>query len=110
MKPKGTTTMDSFARETKGKQFYEPHVGALSTQDRKLLAEKALAVGVDTVMSNHYYEVGGGVYRQADRGAMGLELTSVTSKLYMLSWDQDVLGRLRDLGFRLGFIKDMWTT
>ena len=98
MKPKGTTTLESFARESKHKQFYSPIVEHITPEDRKKLAGRAIAGGVGVVMSHHYYEVGGKIYKQSDGGAMGLDLTSISSKIYMLTWDMDVLAKMSELG------------
>ena len=105
-KPKGTTTIDSFSKEGKAKQFYgEPIPGNMTAQHKREIAGAIIANGVGIVMDNHYYEVGGGLYRQYDGGSMGLDLTSITSSIYMLTWDADLIAKLIELGFEVKVYK-----
>ena len=60
LRPKGTTTLESFSKECKAKQFYDKLKNDIPKGVSKELAAIAIAEGVYVVMDHHYYEVGGG--------------------------------------------------
>ena len=105
MKVKGTTTLESFSKECKVKQFYDPPPENTSLQDKRDLAGQAIANGIGMIIDNHFYEVGGQLYKQSDGGSMGLDVTSITSGVYMLTWDKDLIRKLIRLGFKIVIYK-----
>ena len=50
-------------------------------------------------MSNHFYTVGGNLYRQADGSPMGLDTSVEASDIYMLIWEKAFLDKLTRLGW-----------
>ena len=75
-KPKGTTTLLSFLRENKPSQFTaaDKPISELTQQYVKDLIGATLAKATEAAMTNHYYEVGGNLYKQTDGGSMGVDL------------------------------------
>ena len=54
---------------------------------------RAMEVVVDTIMSNHFFQFDGQVFKQETGGPFGLEITGVLARLVMLSWDEKFLGK-----------------
>ena len=53
---------------------------------------------VRTVMSNHFFKIGGQVYRQRDGSPIGLDLSAETACIYMTLWDTKLRRKLKSLG------------
>ena len=76
--PKSRTSIKSFSTHPKPSQFTEgPEFGPdkMTDDDVRALLAIAAAKAVRCVMTNHYFTIGGDIYRQADGGAIGLDLT-----------------------------------
>ena len=71
-------------------------------QKKKMIA-RTMEIIVDTIMSNHYYQFGGKVFKQVEGGPIGLEITGVLARLVMLWWDGKFLSKLGTLGIDLEF-------
>jgi hypothetical protein len=48
-------------------------------------------------MSNHFYKIGGKMYKQTAGGSIGSTLTGETSRVYMLDWDSIFLSKVKKL-------------
>ena len=59
-----------------------------SEKQRKVLMAKMLGKVVHTLMGNHLYQFSGKVYRQAEGGPIGLELTGVVADIVMTWYDK----------------------
>ena len=49
-------------------------------------------------MNNHYFAIGGEIYRQKDGSPIGLDMSVEGASLYMSIWDHKFLDRLKRLG------------
>ena len=56
-------------------------------------------------MSHHYYTIGGNIHRQTEGGAIGSDLTGEEARLYMLLWDNKLVGKCKDLGILMDLYK-----
>ena len=70
---------------------------------KKIMIARAMEIVVKTIMSNHLYQFDGKVYKQAEGGPIGMEVTGVLARLVMLWWDQEFLRKLGQLGVSLEF-------
>ena len=48
-------------------------------------------------MENHYYQIGGKIYRQKEGSAIGVDLSVESCSLYMTNWDKMFLDKLKRL-------------
>ena len=105
--PKGTTTMKSWLTTETDHQFNEAVVeGCLANQEEtNQLLGHCITNCLDIAMKNHYYTVGGNIYRQKDGSAMGVDASVEGCDLYMLAWDRLFLRKLLDLGWTLMLYK-----
>ena len=55
---------------------------------------------IEMVMSSHFYRVGDRIYRQRKGGAIGMRLTGVVARCYMLWWDKKLSAKLVEAGVR----------
>ena len=55
---------------------------------KKKIFSMAIAYGCKMVMSNHVYAVGDEFFLQARGGPIGLTLTGVLARVFMMSWDK----------------------
>jgi hypothetical protein len=109
--PKGTTTFNSFAnprgntRKVKGvNQFYKTREEASKAQE-KMMIGMVVDEAVKECMENHYYRIGGKIYRQSKGGSIGSTLTGETSRVYMLKWDKLFLRKLKKLKIKVDLYK-----
>ena len=106
--PKPRTTVNSFLKRQSEDQFQGPPLeqtdGMTTTTVRKLIA---LAAGesVTVVMKNHFFQIGGEIYRQKDGAAIGLDLAVESCSLYMTRWDRQFLRKLKKLGISVKMYK-----
>ena len=75
-----------------------------NSQKKKLLA-MVVAYGVKLVMSNHVYAVGDDFYLQTRGGPIGLELTGVVARVFMMHWDRQFLLMVREAGLLILWYK-----
>ena len=98
--PKFRTTLNSFLTRQEENQFQGPPInnpGDLShVQVRSLLAIAA-SRSTKVVMENHYYQIGGKIYRQKEGSAIGVDLSVESCSLYMTNWDKMFLDKLKRL-------------
>ena len=102
--PKARTTLNSFLKRQSEEQFQGPPmeqtVNLLPKHVRALIAI-ADAKSIKTVMDNHFYQIGGKIYRQREGSAIGVDLSVETCSLYMTDWDQKFLKKLKELGIKV---------
>ena len=55
----------------------------LSQDNIRRLRGIAASKSVKTVMENHYFTIGGKIFRQVDGSAIGLDISVETASLYM---------------------------
>ena len=67
----------------------------------KKIVGLALSKGLEVTMFNHYYKLGGEIYKQSDVGSMGMDMTSKTTSIYRIGWDADFLERCDSLNLKL---------
>ena len=60
---------------------------------------------VRTVMENHYFTLGGQIYKQTDGGSTGVDMTVEIAGIYMLVWDLAFLTKLKQMGIKLSVYK-----
>ena len=103
-KPKGNTTFNSLLKSPKDSQFYgKPPLPAndMDQNDTRMFLGIAIGYGVKCVMKNHFFKIGGRIFRQRDGGAIGLDLTVEIASLYMSMWEYEYLEKCRSLGIHL---------
>ena len=77
----------------------------LTDDSVRLLLGILSARTIKTVLLNHYFTLGGKVYRQSDGGSIGLDLTVELAAIYMLIWDLSFLTKLKQLGVKVSLYK-----
>ena len=70
----------------------------LSDVQVQCLIAIAAAKSTKVVMENHFYQIGGKIYRQKEGSAIGVDLSVESCSLYMTSWDQKFLSKLKKHG------------
>ena len=75
-----------------------------SNQQKKMMA-MVVAYGVKLVMSNHLYSVGDEFYLQEGGGAIGLELTGIVARVFMMHWDKKFLAKVQLAGLIIEWYK-----
>ena len=102
--PKPRTSIKSFSNNPKPSQFKSgPLIGPENMSESDIRALLAIAAGkaVKAVMTNHYFSIGGGLYRQKDGGSIGLDLTVELASIYMSLWDESFNKKCKALGIKL---------
>ena len=66
---------------------------------------EALRVVLTFIMKNHVYKFDGTVRKQANGGAIGLELTGGLAQIFMVWWDREFKARVERLGIPLYMYK-----
>ena len=102
--PKPRTSIKSFSSKPKPSQFKsEPMIGPEHLSEADIRALLAIAAGkaVKAVMTNHYFSIGGKMYRQKDGGSIGLDLTVELASVYMSLWDESFIKKCKSLGIKL---------
>ena len=87
MKPKTRTSLNSFLRRPSMNQFHGPPEVShenMTDPEVNILLGSLTAKCVKVVMENHYFTVGGKIYRQSDGGPAGLDITVEVAAIYML--------------------------
>ena len=77
----------------------------LDRQGVNILLGSLTAKCVQTVMKNHFFTLGGKIYRQSDRGPTGLDMTVEVASIYMLLWDLAVLNKFKRMGIKVSLYK-----
>ena len=69
---------------------------------REMICE-AIGIMIKMTMKNHDYSLDGQIYRQAEGGAIGMDLTGVVADIYMIEWDQILVTKMQEssIGVRL---------
>ena len=52
-------------------------------------------------MENHFYQIGGCLYQQREGSAIGVDMILEAASLYMTTWDEMFLKKLRKLGIKV---------
>ena len=102
--PKNRTTLNSFIKRQAENQFQGPaleHHRNLSSDQVRCLLAIAVAKSTEVVMSNHYYQIGGNIHKQTEGSSIGVDLSVETASLYMTTWDNAFLSKLRKLGIKI---------
>ena len=101
---KKRTTLNSFVTNPKTSQFNKPAdvpPEQLSDTDVRKLLALGVAKTVKVVMGNHYFKIGGKIYKQTDGGSIGLDLTVELASIYMTLWDERFLKKCKNLGIKI---------
>ena len=77
----------------------------MSVEESNQLLGWAVASGLKVVSSNHYYTVGGVVYKQRDGAPMGLDTSVDGCDVYMTLWDDKYLKKLAKLKIKIKLYK-----
>ena len=56
---------------------------------------------VKVVMENHYFQIGGRIFKQREGSAIGVDMSVEGASLYMLTWDDQFLKKLKKLGIKV---------
>ena len=108
MIPKTRTSLNSFIKRPSMNQFHGPPEVSyenLTRPDVNVLLGSLTSKCVQTVMENHYFTVGGKIFRQSDGGPTGLDLTVEVAAIYMLLWDLAVLQKFKRMGIKIALYK-----
>ena len=84
--------MNSFAAKWKDSQFMgeaETRPEQMTDQDVHDMLGEAVGSSLKALMRNHFFTIGGKIYRQRDGGSIGLDLTTEVASVYMLLWDEE---------------------
>ena len=73
----------------------------MTHDDIRRLVGIAASTSVRVVMQNHFFKIGGDIYRQRDGSPIGLDLSVETASLYMSLWDNRFRRKLKSLGIGL---------
>ena len=102
--PKPRTTLNSYMKRQSEDQFQGPpmeQLGNLTPGVIRKLVAIAAGKSVSTVMQNHFFQIGGKIYKQKDGAAIGLDLSVEACSLYMTKWDHTFLAKLRRMGIHV---------
>ena len=105
--PKPRTTLNSFMKSQDNSKFQGPAMkpsGDLSHDQVRELVSLVAAKSTHIVMDNHFYQIGGKLFKQSEGSAIGVDLSVETCSLYMTCWDDKFLRKLK----RLGISVDMY--
>ena len=104
MTPKNRTTLNSFLKRPSLNQFVAPpnksHI-ELNNDQINILLGCLSASSVKAVLQNHYFTLGGKIYKQSDGGSIGLDMTVELAAIYMLMWDLAYLTKLKNMGIKI---------
>ena len=106
--PKQTTTLRSYLKRRSDTQFRGPTfkpASELTDKQVNTLLGFVSSKYVVKVMENHYFTIGGKIFRQTDGSPIGVDLSVETASLVMLFWDSKFLKKLKKLGLRVGLYK-----
>ncbi len=67
-------------------------------EQKVVMMELALKIGLTVVMKNHTYKFNNEIKRQLRGGPIGMDLTGTVAKIYMKWWDDQLLRKLEDIG------------
>ena len=59
-----------------------------TTEEKRMLLARAVAVGVKAVFRNHLYQFAGKTYRQSNGAPIGVRLSCAVARLIMNTWDR----------------------
>ena len=92
--PYRTTTLKSFLKRRSERQFRGPpqrEAGDLTNSQVNTLLGIASSISVKTVMENHFFTIGGKIYKQSEGSPIGVDLSVESASLSMLVWDSRFL-------------------
>lgn len=97
--PKPTITA-SGAEEKKEKLFkrWNPPEKQADEHTKRLMLREALHVALSVIMKNHVYTFNNEIEKQIKGGPIGLKLTGVLAKIFMIWWDREFARKLKDVG------------
>ena len=98
--PKSTTTLNSYTHHPSNNQF-QTTKQAPTPDQLNIIISLAISRSVNEAMLHHYYSIGGCIKRQADGGAIGVDLTNEVSCLYMLRWDREFREKMKRMGLTI---------
>ena len=90
-------------RQDEGQFYGPPDLQARNLSDVQIRSLIAIAAAKSTrvVMSNHFYQIGGKIFRQREGSPIGVDLSVESCSLYMTNWDHKYLSKLRKLGLTI---------
>ena len=101
---KQRTTLNSFVTNPKPSQFCSdaevPPENISDIEVRKLLA-LGVSKAIKTVMGNHFFKIGGKMYKQTDGGSIGLDLTVELASIYMTLWDERFMKKCKNMDLKI---------
>ena len=106
--PKGGTTLKSFLKRKSKTQFRGPPLRPpqeLENQHIKLLLGILTSESVSQVMKNHFFMIGGNLFRQKDGSPIGVDISVEIASLVMLRWDDKFLNKIKKLGLKIDLYK-----
>ena len=77
----------------------------MNDDEVRALIALALSKSIKVIMKNHFYSIGGQIYRQKDGGCIGMDLTVELASIYMSLWDQHFLSLCKKLGLKIDLYK-----
>ena len=73
------------------KPWNMPDTSQLNDDEKRRLLTFALKIALTFVMKNHIYIFDNTIRKQREGGAIGLELTGLLARIYMIWWDKRFL-------------------
>ena len=72
-----------------------------SEDQKRILLGLVMAIGIDTIMSNHTFMLGDDVFLQSEGGPIGLEATGAIARAVMMWYDELYLEKVETEGYKL---------
>ena len=73
-----------------------PDTSNFTDEVKRKMISAALKIALSFVMKNHVYNFNNELRNQQEGGAIGLELTGLLARIYMIWWDKQFLQKCRD--------------
>ena len=88
-------------KDIRHKPWKFPNIATINEQTKRKMLVEAIRVVLKTLLETHTYEFANEIRRQRKGGAIGMELTGVVAQIFMVWWDGQLNGKLRELNIRL---------
>lgn len=95
-KPKITGCGTEDSKTKRYAPYVMPDTTTFSDEEQRRLICTALKIALTFVMKNHVYIFDNELRRQKEGGAIGLELTGLLARIYMIWWDEQFLQKCAD--------------
>ena len=73
-----------------------PDTSSFTNEKKRKMISTALKVALKFLMKKHVYNLNNQMRKQQEGGAIGLELTGLLTRIYMIWWERQFLQTCRD--------------